>query len=211
MILLYFAFQSSFMKQQSQQDLQHIRAMMERSARVLSLSGLSGIIAGILAIISGLIASNWIESSYDGTGMSPEDLRKNLVILAFITLVSSITVAAIFSIQKSKKNNLPLWTNSVKKLFFNFSVPLLAGFICCLAFYHHGNYAYIAASTLLFYGLALLNASYFTYKDIKYLGICEIGLGLIGMFAWNFGLELWILGFGLLHIIYGIILYRKYG
>jgi hypothetical protein len=63
---------------------------------------------------------------------------------------------------------------------------------------------------LIFYGLALLNASKYTLKEIRYLGMSEICLGLIAS-AWvQFGIVFWGIGFGMLHIIYGTFMYFKY-
>ena len=63
---------------------------------------------------------------------------------------------------------------------------------------------------LIFYGLALINSSKYTFFEIRYLGIAEIVLGLIASVFVSSGLILWAAGFGLLHIIYGIIMYYKY-
>jgi hypothetical protein len=63
---------------------------------------------------------------------------------------------------------------------------------------------------LIFYGLGLVNAGKFTFGEIYYLGILEIITGLISAFIPGRGLIFWIFGFGILHIIYGLAVYRKY-
>ncbi|MES2397617.1 MAG: hypothetical protein V4549_16525 [Bacteroidota bacterium] len=68
----------------------------------------------------------------------------------------------------------------------------------------------MAPSSLLFYGLALINASKYTLNDIRYLGICEIVLGLIASLYIGYGLLFWAAGFGVLHIVYGAVMYYKY-
>jgi hypothetical protein len=68
----------------------------------------------------------------------------------------------------------------------------------------------VAPATLIFYGLALVNAERYTLTDIKYLGYCQIGLGLISLFFLGWGLVAWTFGFGVLHIVYGLIMHKKY-
>ena len=55
-----------FMNEQNQhlETLQDIKKIMERSSRFLSLSGLSGIAAGICALAGSVIAYKWIEQYY---------------------------------------------------------------------------------------------------------------------------------------------------
>jgi hypothetical protein len=62
----------------------------------------------------------------------------------------------------------------------------------------------------VFYGLALVNASKYTLTDIRYLGITEIILGILNIFFLRRGLYFWALGFGVLHIIYGLVMWWKY-
>ena len=115
-----------------------------------------------------------------------------------------------FTIRKSKKLGLPVWTSTTKKTMIQLSIPLLVGGVFCLALIKYELFGLIAGTTLIFYGLALLNAEKYVFSDIKYLGLLEIILGCIALFWIGKGLLFWTIGFGFLHIIYGIILYRKY-
>jgi hypothetical protein len=115
-----------------------------------------------------------------------------------------------FTIRKSKKYNLPIWTSATKKMLFNLAIPLTVGGVFCLSLLYHQNYGLIAPATLLFYGLALINAEKYTFSDIKYLGYCQLFLGCVSLFFIGYGLVFWIIGFGILHILYGLIMFRKY-
>ena len=68
----------------------------------------------------------------------------------------------------------------------------------------------VAPTTLLFYGLALYNAGKYTLDEIRYLGVSEIILGLLGCIFIGYGLMFWALGFGVLHIVYGFMMWWKY-
>jgi len=80
----------------------------------------------------------------------------------------------------------------------------------CLILLYHGFVTLVGPATLIFYGLALLNASKYTLNDIRYLGICEIVVGLISSIYMGYGLWFWAFGFGVLHIVYGAAMYFKY-
>ena len=89
-------------------------------------------------------------------------------------------------------------------------IPLITGGLFCLALLYHGLAGLVAPATLVFYGLALVNASKYTLHDIRNVGYCEIVLGLASLFFLGYGLEVWVIGFGILHIIYGSLMYWKY-
>ena len=198
-----------------QEDLSHIRSIMEKSSRFISLSGLSGIFIGIFAILGAV----YVFFAFEREGISYFDrypkfygfnFISELILVALVVLVFSLASAVFFTVRKSKRKELPIWTTSTKLLIINFSIPLVTGGIFCLGLLFHHYYAFLAPSTLIFYGLSLINASKYTYSDIRYLGICEVILGLLSSFLLGYGLVFWALGFGVLHIIYGLILYKKY-
>lgn len=196
-------------------DLQHIRQMMERSSRFISLSGLSGVVAGAIALAGAGIAyftllQNGIDYTDDVRQLTPRYLLIKMLLLAAVVLAAAIGFGILFTVRKSKRNGLSIWTSTTKKLLWNLFGPLIAGGIFCMALLYHSAIAFIAPATLVFYGLALVNASKYTYSDIQYLGYCEIFLGLVAMFLIGYGLIFWALGFGVLHIIYGLIMYQKY-
>lgn len=203
------------MNQKHQEDLSHIRSMMERSSRFISLSGLSGVFAGLSALIGGLYVYLLFKANgldyFDGEHkLYSVDLVSELVFIALIILVFALTFGIFFTIRKSRKYNLPIWTTATKKMLINLAIPLLVGGVFCLALLYHQIYVLIAPATLLFYGLALINAEKYTFSDIKYLGFCELALGCVSLFFLGYGLVFWIIGFGILHILYGLIVFKKY-
>ena len=203
------------MDQKHQEDLSHIRSMMERSSRFISLSGLSGVFAGLSALIGGLYVYQLFKANgldyFDGEHkLYSVDLVSELVFIALVILLFALSFGIFFTIRKSRKHNLPIWTTATKKMLVNLAIPLLVGGIFCLALLHHQIYVLIAPATLLFYGLALINAEKYTFSDIKYLGFCELIVGCVSLFFLGYGLVFWIIGFGILHILYGLIVFKKY-
>lgn len=203
------------MNQKHQEDLAHIRSMMERSSRFISLSGLSGVFAGLSALIGGLYVyqlfkANGIEYFTDQHVLLTSNLVSELFFIGLVILACAFAFGIFFTIRKSKKCDLPIWTSATKKMLFNLGVPLLVGGIFCLALLYHGFFGLIAPATLIFYGLVLINAEKYTFSDIKHLGFCELILGCVSLFYIGYGLIFWIIGFGILHILYGLIMFKKY-
>ena len=192
------------MTEKHQEDLVHIRSMMERSSRFISLSGLSGVFAGLSALLGGvsvyqLFKVNGIEYFEDNHQLYSTSLITELILTAFVILFFALAFGIFFTVRKSKKLNLPIWTSATKNMLFNLAIPLIAGAVFCFALVYHQMFILVAPSTLIFYGLALLNAEKYTYSDIKYLGFSEVILGSIALFFVGYGLVFWILGFGILH------------
>ena len=196
------------------QDLTEIRSMMERSSRFISLSGLSGIFAGVFALVGAHIA--YVRILEDNTGkylnlLDNAPLLRFIVIDGIVVLTFSLIFAFYFTARQTRKKGLKLWDNTSKRLLVNMAVPLIAGGFFCLILLQQAP-DLIDCATLVFYGLALVNASKYTFDDIRYLGYIEIVLGLAcGLLnEWRIGLLFWAIGFGIFHIVYGIVMYHKY-
>ena len=205
----------------SLEALKDIRRMMDRSSRFISLSGLSGVSAGLFALVGAYIAHGWMKngeafgnsSNYslrDGNLDNVHQLKWKLAILAFIVLLAALSFAFYFTWRKTKSNNLPIWDITSKKLIINLLLPLGSGGFFVLGLLYHEAWAFVAPACLVFYGLSLVNASKYTLSDIRYIGFFEIILGLINMFFVGYGLYFWAVGFGVLHIVYGMIMWWKY-
>jgi len=206
------------MKEENQplETLQDIKRIMERSSRFISLSGLSGVAAGICALAGAYFAYDWIyeysvqfnETNYAGKDF--QNLKLNLLILAMAVLAAAFISAFYFTWRKAKQNHLPVWDLTSKRLVINMLIPLVAGGLFILAMLQQNEWSYVAPASLIFYGLALVNAGKYTLSDIRYLGYCELILGLICTQFIGYGLYFWAAGFGVLHIIYGFMMWWKY-
>lgn len=201
----------------SLQDIKDIRRIMERSSRFISLSGLSGVAAGICALVGVYFANDILNNYYGGynsrgffTGDDFSKLKIKFGILAVAVFAVAFISSFYLTWRKAKKQNVSMWDHTSKRLAWNMMVPLISGGIFILGMLRYDAWLFVAPACLIFYGLALVNASKYTLNDIRYLGYCEIVLGLINMFMPGYGLWIWAIGFGILHIIYGILMWRKY-
>jgi uncharacterized membrane protein YidH (DUF202 family) len=197
-------------------DIAEIRSMMERSSKFLSLSGWAGIMAGIYALSGAYIAwkifdFNPGEIVYSTTNSG--DLSSGLwkvIFLAFIILILAIGTAIFLSSKKANRRGEKAWNATSRRLLANMAVPLVVGGILILVLFSKDLIGLIAPFTLLFYGLALYNASKFTYDEVKLLGMIQMGLGLISSYFIGYGLLFWAIGFGAVHIVYGIYIHFRY-
>ena len=214
LIYFYFVFQSTFYmgsQQQSLADIQDIKRIMERSSRFISLSGWSGIAAGVCALGGAWAAMHFInvyEMGIDGKRI--ELLEKELLLVAVITFIAAFISAFIFTYIRSRKEGVAVWGNSAQRLLFNTAIPLAAGAFVIYRMLEIKEYGLIAPSCLIFYGLALVNGSKYTLGEVRYLGYFQIMLGIINLWLPGKALFFWALGFGLLHIIYGLVMWWKY-
>lgn len=197
--------------------LQDIRKMMQRSSRFISLSGLSGIAAGIWALIGAYLAHDWISDYYQQynhtgyfTDSSFHELKMKLFLLAMGVLALALVSAFYFTRRRTVRNKIPMWDHSMKLLIINLLIPLVAGGLFILAMLQQSDWHFIAPACLVFYGLALVNGSKYTLTDIRYLGYLEIILGLVNTQFPRSGLYFWAIGFGVLHIVYGFAMWWKY-
>jgi hypothetical protein len=90
------------------------------------------------------------------------------------------------------------------------AVPLIVGGLLILVMISRGLVGLVAPMSLIFYGLALYNASQFTYEEVRSLGLIQIVLGLLGAYFVSYGLLFWAIGLGVAHIVYGIYMHYRY-
>lgn len=196
--------------------ISEIKTLMERSNRFLSLSGISGVIAGVYALAGAGVAW-WLMDYYDKpaflsrfTSRPDGDLLFWLAVDGFVVLLLAVTTGILLTAARSRANGQKIWDNTSKRLFINLAIPLVAGGILCIIYLSRGYIGVLAPLTLVFYGLALVNGSKYTLSDIRSLGLLEIGLGILAAIFVGYGLLFWALGFGVLHIAYGLYMHYKY-
>ena len=196
-------------------DISEIKNMMAQSSRFISLSGLSGVLAGLYSIIGAWFAYRTIYfenksiGDYKNLMISQESIYK-LMFIAISIIISSLLTAIILSYRKACDKNEKIWNSTSKRLIINFLIPLLTGGFFILFLIEKENFELVAPLTLIFYGLGCVNASKYTLGDVRYLGITMIILGLFSTWFLGYGLLFWALGFGVCHIFYGSLMYFKY-
>ncbi len=213
-------------EQQSLAALQDIKNMMNRSSRFISLSGLSGVAAGCCALVGAWFAFGIVQRNgglahtyetkepVDLTGSGLQLLQSfmgySLFWIAVFTFLAAFVSSFFFTWWRSRKQGIPVWGTMARKLTWSVLLPMAVGGIFLLKLIEAGAFGLIAPGSLLFYGLALVNGSRYTVGEIRFLGYAVLLLGVISCWFPGYGLYFWAAGFGVLHIIYGIVMWNKY-
>jgi hypothetical protein len=218
-LILYFALQSTFKMESNKDylgDLKAIRSIMERSSRFISLSGMSGVLAGLFSIAGGIIVYNMLGNKLtlgviSGTGLLVNKLFTNVMMIALAVLFLTIFTGIWLSYRKAIQQHQAFWASGSKQFLFSLLIPLIAGGLFILIFAMHGYYELIIPSCLIFYGISLVQGARYTISGIQWLGYAEILLALICASYSGYDLLFWFTGFGILHLIYGIVMSIRYG
>ncbi|WP_027375706.1 hypothetical protein [Kaistella palustris] len=194
-------------------DLKEIKEIMSRTTQFISLSGLSGISTGIIALAGIWLTYKTVFKNqnylvYDAVTLSNER-EIYLLAIAIITVILSVISAVFFTKRKSKIQKQIIWNSLTKRFLFNLLIPLITGGTLCLMLLSKGFIGFLPSFTLVFYGLSLINGSKYTFREIRYLGILQILLGLLAFQFISYSLLFWALGFGIVQIIYGLIIQKK--
>lgn len=201
--------------QEYEKDLASIRNMMERSGKFISLSGLSGVLAGLYALIGAGVAYYQFQYprslfGYTVISISTPQAKFTLILIGTVVLAASLLTGLWFSHRKAKRHQANLWNATGRRLAMSLIIPLVTGGLFVLVLLGTGHYGVAAPACLVFYGLALINGSANLYDEVRYLGFSEILLGLISAMMPGYGLLFWAVGFGILHIIYGAVMHYRY-
>ncbi len=199
-------------KEQFANEIKAIRQMMEQSSRFLSLSGLSGILIGIYALAGAYFAGQVIENKTASVNLFTGKVSSVSFIIMFAIAVLVISLATVFLLtyRKTKRDGYKIWGKGTRLLIVNLAVPLAAGGLLTGIFVARELYGIVAPLLLVFYGLALVNASKFTRQEIYFMGLCQVATGLVAAVLPQFALPLWAFGFGIVHIVYGTIMHFRY-
>lgn len=203
------------------ETLQDIKRMMERSSRFISLSGWSGVAAGVCALAGAWAAHiqlvNYAASAggdanarYHFFNADSIALLQDLIIIAVVTFIAALFFAFLFTYLRSRKQGVPIWDRTVQRLTWNTLMPMAVGGLVIIRILQLGYFELVAPTCLVFYGLALVNASKYTLGEVRYLGYGQILLGLVNLWMAGGGLYFWAIGFGVLHIVYGALMWWKY-
>ena len=193
--------------------LHDIKNIMEKSTKFSSISGLSFISAGTIALTCAFIVSKSLNVNILDKNLYnyiSDSQKFQLIEIGFITLILAVLVALYFTYTKAKKNKVSLLKGSGLGLALHFGTPLAIGGVTTLTMLYYQHAVFVAPLLLIFYGLGIVSGSKFTHPELIYLGWIELILGCLGLFYLGHGLVIWSLGFGVAHILWGIYFYIKH-
>lgn len=200
----------------SLEELKKIRSLMERSSIYHSLSGLSGVAAGVIGLIVYAVVYGLVDPFIEEQPQVKytDEGRLYLIKIFFgasvICLLLAFAAIFFFNWRKARRNDLSFFEPAMQKMFVNLFIPLIAGGLYSVMLLREQQFLLIAPSMLIFYGLAMIQASRHTIIEIRYLGLVELVLGLIAIFMKEYGIWFWLAGFGAVNLIYGAYIYFRY-
>lgn len=197
------------------EEIGQIRKLMERSSKFVSISGLSGVLIGLYALVGAAFAYVKVygfssEFGYRDHYVNEPEITFQLLGVAGLVLCLSLMTAVYMGFRKAKRSKQSVWNTTSRSMLTAVGLPLLIGGFLALIYISKGYYDLLAGTLLIFYGIALRAGSRFTFKEVSWLGLFEILLGLCALLLPGYGLLFWAIGFGVLHIVYGLIVYKKY-
>ena len=180
-------------------NLKFIRETMERSTAFTAVPGYGGVFMGLTAIAAAYIA----QSQANPTGWLTVWIGE--AVLAF-----AIGLFALW--QKSKVANVPLTSAPAKKFALSFLPPLICAVVITLGLWRLGHFEAMIPIWIMLYGASVVCGGAFSVKAVPIMGWCFIALGSLTFFLpASFGNPMMALSFGVLHIVFGFIIARKYG
>jgi hypothetical protein len=197
-------------------DLTEVRKLMEHSSKFISLSGLSGILAGVYALAGLYLVKDYIHGFQEYSHYRSGDLwyvvqtHSYLFLVAFAVVALSVVTGIFLTMKKAKQKGQKILDKIAVKMVVNLSIPVIAGGAFMLLLIDRGYYDILVSAMLIFYGLGLINGSKYTLNTIRNLGLAQIALGILAGLIPEFDYIIWALGFGVLHIVYGAFMWYKY-
>ena len=197
---------------------------LEQSSRFISLSGFSGIFVGLCGLLGAYITHNLVSTEshtdkemleiiggFDYYNMTVHQfVGENLIFLALFTILFALLFAFYFTTLRSRRNRVPIWDEKIKRQISVLCLPNIVGAIFIMRLVLTANYGYIVPSALIFYAISLINIRRFTTGEVALLGYLLLLLGVVNLWMQGWGILFFGFGFGVLHVIYGIVTFFLY-
>ena len=180
-------------------NLRYIRETMERSTAFTGISGWGEVVIGATALIASVLAA--IQPTFRGW-------LAVWIAEGFISLL----IAGWSMDRKARAVNMPLMSGPGRKAIFSLSPPIVAGALLTIVLLRVGQKDAIPGAWLLLYGTGVVTGGMFSVPAVPIMGLCFMGLGALALFApVDFANWFMAAGFGGLHLVFGVIIARRYG
>jgi hypothetical protein len=184
-------------ERQAQEALAYIRQTMESASTFTALSGWGLVAVGVVGLVAAAFA--WRSG-----------VAENLHVWVPAAL-GGVICAGIANAGKAKRLDVPLWSGSLRKVAWVMTPALAAGAFLTLALVNAGARHLLPGTWLALYGAGVTAGGTFSVRAIRWMGIALVLLGGVALQAPSQGVILLALGFGLLHIVFGLFLVQKHG
>ena len=181
------------------EHLKYIRETMERTGSFTAVPGWGGVAMGVSALVAAVVAARQTDVRMWG-------------IVWMCEVVLALVIGSGFILRKTRRGDRSTFAAPGRQFFLSFSPPVVAGGVLSWALFLQGDWAVLPGVWLLLYGAGVVTAGAFSIRVVPIMGLCFMLLGLAALAspaAWGN----WFLafGFGILHIVFGLIIARRYG
>ncbi len=180
-------------------NLRYIRETMERAASFTAVPGWGGVAMGCSALAAGAISL----------------MQKDFAAWMAVWLmegVLALVLGAWAVDRKARAAHLSVLSGPGRKFALGFLPPLSVGGILTLSLYRAGYTGPIPGIWLLLYGTSVVSSGAFSVRVVPVMGLCFMVLGTAALFCpFSWATALLVTGFGGLHIVFGLVIARRYG
>lgn len=188
-----------FLPERAMENLQFIRQTMERATAYTGISGTGLVWVGLSALVAAWAATQ-------------QNSPAHWLFVWLTEAALSLGLSGLMMVKKSRRLQLPLWSETARRFLLSFGPPMLAGALLTAVLYQHQLFDLIPGLWLLLYGTAVVAGGTYSVKVVPVMGFCFMLLGLLallGPLSWSQPLV--ATGFGGLHILFGLWIARHYG
>jgi len=179
-------------------NLRYIRETMERATAFTGVSGWGEVAIGATALLASVIAAR-------------QPTPKMWLAVWVVEGTISLLIAGWSMDRKARAANMPLVSGPGRKAVFSLSPPIVAGGLLTIVLFRAGLTNAIPGVWLLLYGTGVITGGMFSVPVVPIMGLCFMMLGAVALFLPQFVNSFMAVGFGGLHIVFGVIIARKYG
>ncbi len=184
---------------QAMENLRYIREAMERSTSFTAVPGGGGILIGLTALIAAGLAET-----------IPGEHRW-MVVWGW-ELPLALFIGGVSMKRKARQANLKLMTGPGRKFVLSLAPPLIAGALISFALARVDSVEVLPGIWLLLYGAGVVTGGAFSVRVVPVMGFCFMSIGAVALFVSpDYGNLLMASGFGITHIVFGVIIARRYG
>ena len=192
-------FRGHLQRQHALENLRFIRETMERAASFTAVPGWGGVAMGITGLVAASIA---VRQS------SPRAWLATWLIAALVAMAIGATTL----VWKARNADVPLLSGAGQKFVLTLSPPLVAGGLLTAALYAAGMTGILPGLWLVLYGAGVITGGAFSVKIVPVMGLCLMSLGAVALVApASWGNWFLAIGFGGIHIVFGLLIARSYG
>ena len=180
-------------------NLRFIRETMERAGSFTAVSGWGQVVIGITGFLAAWLAS--LQGS-----------RETWLATWTVAAVVSAAMGVLTTAMKARAARMPLLSGPGRKFALSLAPPLVAGAVLTAVLFKAGMTAVLPGTWLLLYGVGILTAGAFSVGAVPLMGLVFMALGTGALFAPEaWGNAFMAAGFGGVHVVFGIVIARRYG